>query len=334
LPSLAIDRYAARLTRYSLDVKPLISTIIPVFNRAAMLREAVASVLDQTYRPIEIIIVDDGSTDDTPQVIEELAAAHAEVQGIRRPNGGPGLAREAGRGQARGEFIQYLDSDDLLMPRKFEMQMAAFEKERECGIAYGITRYRDAAGDEIECTWKSANQVQKTIFPSFLVTRWWETVTPLYRRSVTDGAGPWSGLRLEEDWEYDCRVGALGTQLAYVNEVVAEHRDHSAGRLSRGEGPELARLRDRATAHELIASHAHRAGVSKRGPEFQRFARELFHLGRQCGAAGLADESEQLVTLARTISPSLDLRIYALAATVAGWQNTARAAAWIAGRRV
>src|SRR4051795_5577813 len=95
----------------------IVSTIIPVFNRPAMLREAVASVLAQTYRPIEIIIVDDSSTDDTPVVIDELAARHPEVRGIRRPNGGPGLARESGRGEARGEFIQYLDSDDLLMPR-------------------------------------------------------------------------------------------------------------------------------------------------------------------------------------------------------------------------
>src|SRR4051812_15834192 len=157
-----------------------------------MLREAVASVLAQTYRPIEIIVVDDGSTDDTPSVIEDLAARHAEVRGIRRTNGGPGLAREAGRGDARGEFIQYLDSDDLLMPRKFELQVAALEANPECGVAYGITRYRDANGNEIECSWKPANQIQKTIFPSFLVARWWDTPTPLYRRSICDAAGPWT----------------------------------------------------------------------------------------------------------------------------------------------
>src|SRR4051812_13992958 len=95
--------------------RPLVSTIIPVFNRPAMLREAVTSVLSQTYRPIEVIIVDDGSTDDdTPRAIAELAERHPDVRGIRRTNGGPGLAREAGRGESRGDFIQYLDSDDLL----------------------------------------------------------------------------------------------------------------------------------------------------------------------------------------------------------------------------
>jgi glycosyltransferase involved in cell wall biosynthesis len=311
---------------------PLVSTIIPVFNRPAMLREAVASVLAQTYRPIEVIIVDDSSTDDTAAVIAELAARHAEVRSIRVPNGGPGLAREAGRGVARGELIQYLDSDDLLLPRKFELQVRAFAEQPECGVAYGITRYRDAEGREIECTWKPANQIQKTIFPSFLVARWWETSTPLYRKSVCDAAGAWTALRLEEDWEYDCRVGALGVALAYVDEAVAEHRDHADGRLSRGSGADPARLRDRAAAHELIASHARRAGVALDAPEFQRFARELFHLARQCGGAGLPEEAKRLAALAGGIAPSADIRIYELAARIVGWRQAARAAAWIERR--
>ena len=66
-------------------------------NRAAMLREAVASAIGQTYRPIEIVIVDDQSTDDTPAAIAELASQHAEVRSVRRENGGPGLARETDR---------------------------------------------------------------------------------------------------------------------------------------------------------------------------------------------------------------------------------------------
>jgi glycosyltransferase involved in cell wall biosynthesis len=308
---------------------PLVSTIIPVFNRPAMLREAVESVLTQTYRPIEIIIVDDGSTDDTPRVIDELAARHPEVRGIRLPNGGPGLAREAGRGQARGEFIQYLDSDDLLMPRKFEVQIRALEEQPECGVAYGITRYRDAAGNEIACTWKPANQIRKTILPSFLEARWWDTPTPLYRRSVCDAAGPWTSLRHEEDWEYDCRIGATGTLLAYVDEAVVEIRDHDDGRLSGGSGNKRETLRDRAEAHELIASHARRAGVPPDAPEMQTFARELFHLARQCGAAGLKLESKRLIDVARSLSPSLDLRIYDIAARLVGWQRVGRAAEWI-----
>jgi glycosyltransferase involved in cell wall biosynthesis len=304
----------------------LVSTIIPVFNRAELLGEAVGSVLAQTYRPIEIIIVDDGSTDATPAAAAELAERHAEVRLIRRPNGGPGAARESGRLAARGEFIQYLDSDDLLLPAKFELQVAALRAHAEAGAAYGITRYRDREGREILCDWKAANQVVQTIFPSFLKARWWETVSPLFRRSVTDAAGAWTTLRLEEDWEYDARIGALGIKLVFIDAVVAEHRDQSAERLSRGSAHDPARLADRARAHELIADHARRAGVPPAAPEFQHFSRDLFHLARQCAAAGLVEEARKLIELARGIADSTDLRIYSSISNLLGWRTAARMA--------
>ena len=307
----------------------LVSIVIPVYNRGALLREAVASALAQTYRPIEIVVVDDESTDDTPRVIESLAAEHAELRAVRRANGGPGLARESGRLEARGEFLQYLDSDDLLLPRKLELQVAALRARPDCGVAYGIVRYRNAAGEEIVCDWKPANQIVETLFPSLLIARWWETVSPLFRKTVTDAAGPWRSMRLEEDWEYDARVAALGVKLAFVNEVVAEHRDHAEERLSRGRGLDPARLRDRAQSHLLIAQHARRGGVPRETSELQTFARELFHLARQCGAAGLADESRRLLAAAREISPARDLRAYALVAGAIGWRRAGLASMWI-----
>ena len=307
----------------------LVSTIIPVYNRGRMLRQAVTSVLEQTYKNFEIIIVDDQSTDDTPRVIEQLCTEDSRIRSIRRPNGGPGLARESGRQMADGEFIQYLDSDDLLIAEKFQLQIAALRAQPECGVAYGITRYRDSEGREIVCDWKPANQNQHSIFPSFLLARWWETVSPLFRREVTDQAGPWTDLRLEEDWEYDCRVGALGVRLAFVPEVIAEHRDHPEARLSRGAGSDPSRLLDRARAHQLIAGHAHRAGVDTASAEFQQFAREVFHLARQCGAAGMDLESRRLVEAARGVSSARDLRLYQMAGRALGWRNAGRAAAWI-----
>ena len=307
----------------------LVSVVVPVFNRPGMLRQAAGSVLAQTYGEFEVIIVDDESTDDTPRVIEELRAKDSRIRGLRRPNGGPGLARETGRQAAEGEFLQYLDSDDILLPRKFELQVAALRAHPECGIAYGRVRYRDAQGREIPCTWKPHDLVVDTLFPSLLLARWWETVTPLFRRSVTDAAGSWTEMRLEEDWEYDARIAATGARLAFIDEVLAEHRDHAEERLSRGAGSDPRRLRDRARAHELIASHAHRAGVDPRSPEFRQFARELFHIARQCGAAGLTAESSRLVELARQIEDRRDLKAYELVARVIGWRNAGRAAAWM-----
>ena len=125
----------------------LVSTIIPVFNRPMMLREAVDSVLKQTHPFIEVIIADDGSTDETPSVAKELTEAHPDVVVYtRHENAGPGPARELGRRIARGEFIQYLDSDDRLLPNKFTDQIAILRQHPDCDIAYGITRLVDPEG--------------------------------------------------------------------------------------------------------------------------------------------------------------------------------------------
>jgi hypothetical protein len=307
----------------------LVSTIIPVFNRAGPLREAVASVLAQTYRPIEIIIVNDGSTDETARTIAELAAAHPEIHNTRQTNSGPGRARETGRHQAHGEFLQWLDSDDLLLPRKFELQVRALREHPECGIAYCFSRYRDSAGNEIPCTWKTPNQLQERLFPSFLVGRWWDTPSPLYRASVCDTAGPWTNLRLEEDWEYDCRIAATGVKLCAVPEILSEVRHLDGHRLSGGAALDPARLGDRAEAHTLILGHALKAGIPSMAPEMQHYARELFLLARQCGAAGLVRESRALVQLAHdTTGPASNhwqFPVYKSLATIFGWRMLGRA---------
>lgn len=302
----------------------LVTTIIPVHNRAVLLSEAVRSVLAQTYRPLEIVIVDDGSTDDTSEIADRLAAEHqGEVRALHIPNGGPGVAREAGRKAARGEFLQYLDSDDVLLPEKFKLQVDALRATPESGVCYGITRFIDIAHDPMNVSLRRTGERIEQMFPSFLVDRWWGTLTPLYRRTVTDAVGPWTDLRNEEDWEYDCRIAALGLRLAYVPHIVAEARGHEGDRLSR-HARDPARLRDRARAHALILSHARRAGIGARQPEMRHFVRELFLLARQCGAAGLELEARDLHDLASLASKgdrSLDLRVYGAAARIFGWDK-------------
>lgn len=302
----------------------LVSTIIPVWNRPALLAEAVASVLAQRYRPIEVIIIDDGSTDETPAVADALAREQAEiVRTIHIANGGPGRAREEGRLSARGDFIQHLDSDDILLPEKFARQVAALEASPECGAAYGWTRFRRHDGRVEPLPRKRSGEHIETMFPSMLTMRWWDTPSPLYRASLIAETGAWTGLRVEEDWEYDCRIAARGVRLAYCAEWVCEVREHAPVPLT------AAAMHDRASAHTMIASHARRAGIDPAWPEFRQFARELFHIARQCGAAGLGDDSRSLITLAREIDDTRDLRFYEIVAQTVGWQRAGRAAAWL-----
>lgn len=98
----------------------MISVIIPTYNRAETLKEAIDSVLGQSYREFELIIVDDGSTD---QTAEMLAGCEERVRVVRQANRGVSAARNAGVAAARGEWLAFLDSDDLWKPRKLEKQM-------------------------------------------------------------------------------------------------------------------------------------------------------------------------------------------------------------------
>lgn len=300
----------------------LVTTIIPVFNRAGMLREAVASVLAQTYRPIEIIIIDDGSTDETPAVADAIAREHAEVRVIHQANAGVGLARESGRLAARGEFIQHLDSDDVIYPHKFELQVAGLRAHPECGASYGWTRARMPDGTTRDQPEGRTGERIETMFPAMLQSRWWHTMTPLYRARLIDDAGPWLPLRNEEDWEYDARIACTGVRLHYCAEWVAEVRHHPYSRLTE-DGLAREILRDRARAHALILQHGWRASIDATTPEMQSYARELFLLSRQCGAARLTEESKMLFELARDASGDAcnrpQFRAYALATRILGW---------------
>lgn len=313
----------------------LVTTIIPVHNRPAQLREAVESVLAQDYRPIEIIIVDDGSTDETYAAAQALAAEHPGIiRAETQTNAGPGMARERGRRLARGEFIQYLDSDDVLLPGKFSLQVAGLRANPECGVAYGKTHFCIDGTLGERSAWKRTGERIYSMFPSFLESRWWGTSTPLYSRVATDAAGAWLGLSSEEDWEYDCRIAGQGTLLVYVDEFVSEEHEHAGLRLSRGGSVLPNKLRDRADAHALILGHALRAHIGPEVPEMQHFSRELFLLSRQCGAAGLAAESRRLFELSRQASGvarsrGLDFRLYKMAASILGWVAMGRLSGWL-----
>lgn len=272
----------------------LVSVIIPVYNRSEYLSASVQSALDQTYRPIEIIIVDDGSTDDTPQLLEELRQKHPHEITIKRiENAGPGGAREAGRQIAQGEFIQYLDSDDILLPEKIHLQVEALKKHPEASIAYGITRLVDENRKVLKEPYKWTGRSFDSLFPALLVDRWWNTQTPLWRRSLCDAMGAWPLANMSEDWRYEARAGALQARLVFVDQVVAETRMHASVRITSSATlesvlPDLVSL-----VQDLYVAIAG-LDLGKEIPEMRHFSRWAYSLARQCLQAGKAHEAKKM----------------------------------------
>ena len=288
------------------------------------------SVLDQTYRPIELILVNDGSTDDSPAVLDQLAIDYPDiVRVIHKQNGGPGLAREAGRLIARGEFIQYLDSDDWLLPDKFAMQVKALRDHPECGIAYGQSRFVDEVGAVLEEPSKWTGRRYDYLFPALLVERWWHTHTPLFRRDVSDAMGAWPARR-PEDWDLEARAGALRTRLAYCEAVLSCQLAHG-GENRVSEGPIEAYLRDEACFLPHLYQCAVAAGVDSKAPEMRHFSRWAFALARHMAIRGENEKARELLALSRRAIPNIqwDVSMMAGLVTVLGWKQAARLTEYI-----
>src|SRR6478672_2666674 len=124
-----------------------VSVIMPVYNGAAFVSRAIDSVLRQTVRDLELIVVDDGSTDDTREVV--TAITDSRLRYIHQQNRGPSVARNNGIRAASAEWIAFLDSDDYWLPTKLEAQLARAREVPDAGVIYCGAKYLDPSGNFI-----------------------------------------------------------------------------------------------------------------------------------------------------------------------------------------
>jgi glycosyltransferase involved in cell wall biosynthesis len=187
----------------------LVSVIVPTYNRATLLAQALDSVRSQTYRPVEAIVVDDGSTDSTQKLLGNWIDRHAEpgkleLRSFRQRKTGAPAARNRGLIESRGEYVQFLDSDDLLHPRKLERQVQVLREDRACDFVYSpMARFTDIPDYGGKPT---SGQCHLRLLPDLIGGMLWQNGSGLYRRSACVKIGPWneSLLRLQ-DWEYAVR---------------------------------------------------------------------------------------------------------------------------------
>ncbi|SFJ20041.1 glycosyltransferase family 2 protein [Planctomicrobium piriforme] len=128
---------------------PLVSVIVPTFNRERHLRQCLRSALDQTYPHLEVIVVDDGSTDGTPYLMAELQAEDSRLKYVYQSNAGVSAARNTALRHAQGDMIAFLDSDDAWLPWKLELQVAALQAQPEVGMIWTDMSAIDEAGEQL-----------------------------------------------------------------------------------------------------------------------------------------------------------------------------------------
>lgn len=222
-------------------VEGLVSVIIPTYNRSGLLLEALASVAQQDHRPLEIIVVDDGSTDGTPQAVAAWTDANAakaglEVRLVVQPNAGAPAARNRGVLESRGALLQFLDSDDQLTPNKIRLQVEALSRNEIADFAYSPVREMENPARIIYCQTEMSPRrmvLKQIVVPAF------QTASPLIRRSAMQRLGRWDEeIAPMEDWELFSRAALMGLSGAYVPEAAVLHRMDVPDRLRFGGQPE------------------------------------------------------------------------------------------------
>jgi glycosyltransferase involved in cell wall biosynthesis len=203
----------------------LVSVVVATHNYAHYLGQAIASIQEQTYPDWECVIVDDGSSDDTPRVVD--AIADPRVRFIRQPQAGPAAARNRGLESAKGDLIQFLDADDLLGPAKLENQVRILLESPEVDLVYCAPRYfRDVAGETKESAptrvWidlpplPAKSGSGQEVLPGLIHENFAVVEGPLFRRALADRAGGFDpALRRMEDWEYWIRCAVAGGRFLY-----------------------------------------------------------------------------------------------------------------------
>jgi glycosyltransferase involved in cell wall biosynthesis len=169
-----------------LEMNDLVSVVIPVFNGSRYLAEAVRSVLDQTYPRVEVVAVDDGSTDDSPRV---LAGFGERVRVIRQANSGVAAARNTGMSNARGEFVAFLDQDDYWRPEKLARQVDRFRASGRVGLVHTDFGFRRGDHESLDNP-HPAGLMVGDCFELLLLGNPLCNSSVLVRKSVIDAVGP------------------------------------------------------------------------------------------------------------------------------------------------
>lgn len=164
-----------------------VSTIIPAYNAEGYIQEAIESVLSQTYKDIELIVVDDGSTDSTAEAVKNFSL---KVEYMRHAkNMGPAAARNTGIRQAKGEYIAFLDADDVWMPTKIEEQIKLFESNKDLSLVYSNCYAINRSGRALGVLFNPVKLHRGRVFEKLLLDSFITTSSVVIKKQVLNAIG-------------------------------------------------------------------------------------------------------------------------------------------------
>lgn len=210
--------------------RPLVSVLVPCYNRERYIEEALLSILEQDYPNIELIVVDDGSQDVSAEKIEALRQRY-DFQLIRQRNQGVSAALNTALSHARGEYIATPDSDDVMLPGRLSLQAAYLDAHPEVGCVGAKVVYVDEQGNRLKA--EKAHGIERFSFDELLAeARTIGAPVAMYRREAIERAGGYDPAIRIQDFQMTLKVAHLGYCMDVLPDLVTLYRRH-AGNMSR-----------------------------------------------------------------------------------------------------
>ncbi|WCJ60008.1 glycosyltransferase family 2 protein [Fontisphaera persica] len=217
-------------------IEPAVTVLLPVYNAAATLRAAIRSICTQTLSDWELLVVDDGSTDDSAPIAQHLALNDRRIQVLRRPHEGLVSALEAGLRQARGRYIARMDADDVCYPDRLEKQVELLDWDSELGLVGGLVEYGGEAaanqGFALHVDWMNSLTKAEDIYLNRFIESPFAHPSVMFRRNLIDRYDGYRAGPFPEDYELWLRWMDAGVGVAKVKHRVIIWND-SPQRLSR-----------------------------------------------------------------------------------------------------
>lgn len=299
--------------------EPLVSVLIPCYKADRFVREAVESALGQTHRNVEVVVVDDGSPDQSLDVLKEFGASIRLESG---PNRGACAARNRAFELSQGEFIQYLDADDRLDPRKIELQLPLLLEDRADMVLSKIGLFGDAKGERPE-----KRPHPEPVGDPFLYFLKFGigTPAPLHRRSFIERSGGFlHGLKRGQEADFHLRLAALNPRVTMLDQILVWVRMHDGERITNRP----------VDINEVVTTLCHMSEFMDRQALWTTERRELvadrlLKASRSCFAAGQRAIALQGLRQAIAVHPAVTRHDRWLRRTLTGLLGVERAEIWV-----
>jgi glycosyltransferase involved in cell wall biosynthesis len=251
------------MSRSMINQRPQISVVIPAYNAELFIASTIESVLRQTFQDFEIWVIDDGSTDETAQLVQEFCRRDTRVKLVSQSNQGISATRQRGYHLSQGDYIAFLDADDRWLPENLATHMAHFAQKPQLGISFGRVAFMQLDGTPtgtVTTGRLQAIEPQHLFYENLLTTN----SNAIVRREVFEQIGGFDrDLCGTEDQEFFLRACCYGWDVAGVEPVLVEYRITPGGLSSRLEMLEAdwVRMRQKVQqyAPDLVKRHGHKS---------------------------------------------------------------------------